>query len=203
MRVNTTSNKIVTWEGHLIQRAIAGESVAFEILADMHRPALYSLAMRMLRHADDANDAVQETLIKAFRAIHDFQPDRPLRPWLCRICANCCVDAVRHRRKDVGSLDQHDYALSDETQDLERETEESFDLAHVASAINRLPRKYRDIIVMRHFNHMDVNEIALALNRPEGTVKSWLFRARALLRKDLQNAKVLIGSQQSAEPVAA
>ena len=68
--------------------------------------------MRMLRNADDVNDVVQETLVKAFRAIKDFDPARPMRPWLCRICTNCCVDAVRDRRRDGDSLDAHEYALT-------------------------------------------------------------------------------------------
>jgi len=58
----------------------------------------------------------------------------------------------------------------------------------VIEAIERLPDKYKRIIFMRHFKHMDVNEIATALDKPEGTIKSWLFRARALLKKDLHLA---------------
>jgi len=180
--------KVLNWEQHLIQRAIAGEVDANELLIEMHRPTLYHLAMRMLRNGDDANDAVQETLVKAFRAIRDFNPDRPLRPWLCRICSNCCVDAVRNRRRDGGSLDAHEYALCDESQDLEEQASGNFRSHAVHEAVHKLPKKYRDIILMRHFRHMDVNEIAAALDKPEGTIKSWLFRARALLKKDLQLA---------------
>ena len=186
--MNKTQDRFIGWEPHLVERARAGEAIAFELLADMHRPTLFSLAMRMLRNADDANDVVQETMLKAFRAIHDFQADRPLRPWLCRICTNCCVDAVRHRRKDAVSLDQHEYALSDDSQDLEAHANGNYQSNVVREAVNKLPRKYREIIQMRHFKHMDVNEIAEALQKPEGTIKSWLFRARALLRKDLQVA---------------
>jgi RNA polymerase sigma-70 factor (ECF subfamily) len=182
------ANKVVTWESHLIERAVAGEAVAYEILADMHRPALFHLALRTLRNPDDANDAVQEALMKGFRAIGEFQSDRPIRPWLCRICANCCVDAVRNRKKVGSSLDQHEYALADDSQDLEEQASGNYRQHAVREAVERLPKKYRDIILMRHFNHMDVNEIAVALNKPEGTIKSWLFRARAMLRRDLQVA---------------
>lgn len=180
-------NRIVSWEAHLIQRATLGESIAFELLADLHRPALKSLAMRMLRNADDANDAVQETLVKAFRAIKDFDPERPLRPWLCRICSNCCVDAVRNRKRDGDSLDAHEYSLA--TGDaIGEKAEDSIERSEVIAAVGRLPENYRKIIFMRHFKHMDVNEIADALGKPEGTIKSWLFRARAMLKKDLQVA---------------
>ncbi len=140
--------------------------------------------MRMLRNADDANDVVQETLLKALRAIKDFDPDRPLRPWLCRICSNCCVDAVRNRRREGDSLDAHEYSLAS-GEAIDEEAEESMERSEVIAAVGRLPENYRRIIFMRHFKHMDVNEIALELNKPEGTIKSWLFRARAMLKKDL------------------
>ena len=77
-------NRVLSWEAHLIQRASAGETVAFELLSDLYRNTLHSLAMRMLRNGDDANDAVQDALVKAFRHIKEFDPERPIKPWLCR-----------------------------------------------------------------------------------------------------------------------
>ena len=186
MLMETQENRYVTWETHLVERAKAGEAVAFEIVADTYRPILLSLAYRMVRNSDDAKDVVQETLVKAFKAIKDFQPDRPLKPWLCRICTNCCIDAVRQKRKDGESLDAHEYALADPSQDLEEKAISAMRQRLVIEAVGRLPEKYRRIVFMRHFRHMDVNEIADALRKPEGTIKSWLFRARALLKKDLQ-----------------
>ena len=181
------SQRILSWESHLVQRATAGEAVAFELLADLYRPTLNHVALRLLRNADDAHDAVQETLVKALRALKDFDSERPIKPWLCRICVNCCVDVSRNRRHEGGSLDQHDYNLQD-PQALEATANGSFQQSAVVDAIERLPEKYRRIIFMRHFRHMDVVEIANALNKPEGTVKSWLFRARTLLKKDLSVA---------------
>jgi RNA polymerase sigma-70 factor, ECF subfamily len=179
------TRRVLSWESHLIQRAAEGESVAFELLMDLYRPMLQSLAMRMLRNSDDANDAVQETLVKAFRAIKEFDPERPIKPWLCRICSNCCVDAVRSRKREGDPLEQHEYMLEDRSEALDDRASGSIVQGQVMEAIGRLPDKYRRIIFMRHFKHMDVNEIALELNKPEGTIKSWLFRARALLKKDL------------------
>jgi RNA polymerase sigma-70 factor (ECF subfamily) len=171
-----------------VRRAALGERIAFELLADLYRPTLYSLALRMLRNSDDANDAVQECLLKAFRAIKDFDSSRPIRPWLCRICTNCCVDAVRSRKKDGDPLGQHEHMLQDGEPSLEDRASGSMRQKAVIEAIHRLPEKYRRIIFMRHFKHMDVTEIAVELNKPEGTIKSWLYRARALLRKDLRVA---------------
>jgi RNA polymerase sigma-70 factor (ECF subfamily) len=182
------NGRVLTWESHLIVRAADGDEVAFELLSDLYRPILTSLAMRMLRNTDDAYDAVQETLVKAYRAIKDFDPERPLKPWLCRICANCCVDAVRSRRREGDSLDQHEYMLADGGSVVDDTAEGSIQQGQVMEAIGRLPDKYQRIILMRHFRHMDVNEIAHELDKPEGTIKSWLFRARAMLKKDLQPA---------------
>ena len=176
-----------SWETHLTERAAAGDEAAFELLSDMYRPMLWSLALRILRNPEDANDAVQDTFVKALKAIGDFDTDRPLKPWLCRICSNCCMDAMRHRKKDGTSLDQNESVLP-YTDVAEEQATGSIRQGQLFEAISRLPDKYRRIILMRHFRHMEVNEIAEELDKPEGTIKSWLFRARALLKKDLRPA---------------
>jgi RNA polymerase sigma-70 factor (ECF subfamily) len=176
-----------SWESHLAERAAAGDENAFEMLSDVYRPMLWSLAMKILRNPEDANDAVQDTFVKALRALGEFDTTRPLKPWLCRICANCCMDALRHRRKDGASLDQFEHTLSD-SDPVEDQATGSIRQTQLFEAISRLPEKYRQIILMRHFRHMEVNEIAVELDKPEGTIKSWLFRARALLKRDLRPA---------------
>lgn len=179
---------LTTWgsEASLVRKASRGDLRAFDELALRYRPTLYAMAYRMLRNGDDATDAVQEALIKAFRAIEDFDPQRPIKPWLSRICGNCCVDIVRQRRHRGESLDQHEFMLCDPTQEIEAQASDSMRHDAIVEAIDRLPAKYQRILWMRHYKHMDVAEIAEELGTPEGTVKSWLFRARAMLKKDLQ-----------------
>jgi RNA polymerase sigma-70 factor (ECF subfamily) len=95
---------------------------------------------------------------------------------------------VRSRKHESDPLDQHEYMLCDGSSDLSGHAEESMANEMVVEAIERLPVKYRQIIFLRHFRHMDVNEIADQMKAPEGTIKSWLFRARGLLKRDLQMA---------------
>ncbi len=182
------TNRVLTWEQHLTLRATEGDTVAFELLMDLHRPSLNSLAMRQLRNTDDAHDVVQETFVKAFRAIKDFDPNRPLRPWLCRICSNCCIDSIRSRRREGEPLEMFEHLLTDHRLDVDGAATEAVQHEQVTDAIEKLPEHYRQIIKMRHFSHMEVNEIADRLDKPEGTVKSWLFRARAMLKKELTPA---------------
>lgn len=186
-----TKNPCPTWEAQLIERASAGDKVAFESIVDLYRPALYNIAKRMLRNSEDANDAVQETFIKALRSLPDFDSKRPIKPWLSRICSNCCVDILRERKRNADSLTPYEFKLESREMGLAEHAENALTRDHVMTALKRLPRKYRDILLMRHYNDMDVMEIATALNAPEGTVKSWLFRARALLKQSLATANAI------------
>lgn len=189
-RTTIITRRLPAWDEHVVHRAQKGERVAQEILVDMYRPAVLSQAMRMLRDVEDANDATQETFLKAFRALASFDSSRPLLPWLLRICSNCCVDMLRGRRVCLENIENHEHNLSDARADVEDGVESSMGVDSVRDAIQRLPERYRQILMMRHYRHMDVCEIAKALGKPEGTIKSWLFRARALLRKDLRLAHI-------------
>lgn len=193
-RKNTTLKRIPEWEEHLIERAQAGERVAFELLVEMHRPAILAHASRILRDSDDAQDAVQDTFVKACRAIGNFKSGRPMLPWLMRICSNCCVDTIRARRKRSENIETYEHAIFDDRVDVASDLETSIASDALRDSISRLPKKYRDIILMRHYRHMDVNEIAEILGKPEGTIKSWLFRARAMLKKDLDGGFVAMSA---------
>lgn len=181
-------NRLPGWEEHLVTRAKAGDKSAFEMLVGMHRGAVLSQALRMLRDSEDAQDATQDTFLKACRAIRGFQSGRPMLPWLLRICSNCCVDIIRGRKAILDSIDTHENVLCDPSPRVDDELETTLGSETLRGAITRLPSRYRDIVVMRHYRHMDVNEIAESLGKPEGTIKSWLFRARAMLKKDLTTA---------------
>ena len=174
------------WEQHLSARAAAGDSVAFDLIIDTYRPFLTRQAMRMLHNVDDAYDAVQDTIMKAYRALPDFSADRPIRPWLARICNNACIDITRQRRHRTECIDDFEFGLLDENSACDELGDARIRRRQLMVAVAQLPSRYRDIILMRHFRQMEVLEIAAAINEPEGTVKSLLFRARAKLRQELE-----------------
>src|SRR5450631_3144330 len=103
----------------LVAKAISGNEAACEEIFDAYRPTLMSLAQRLLRNREDAADAVQETLLKALRALPEFDPERPLEPWLCRICTNCCVDLARNRSRRPTALENHEATLADQGTSVE------------------------------------------------------------------------------------
>ena len=178
--------RVETWESHLVARAQRGEELAFEMLMDLHGQAVKGHAMRLLRNQEDAEDATQETFVKAYRALSGFDAERAILPWLMRICSNCCIDIVRQRKRVGEPLEHFEHVLADNGDTVEESVEARQSARSIQEAINRLPARYREIIRMRHEQQMAVGDIALATGAPEGTVKSWLFRARAHLAKDLQ-----------------
>lgn len=179
-------NRIPSWESHLVARAKSGEYVAFEVLIEHHRPSMLAHAKRFLRNADDACDVVQDATLKAYKAIATFQTGKPVLPWLLRIVSNCCVDLMRSRKVRLEAIDTFEYSLCDTADSAEETLQDEVDAVAVRQAIGKLPKVYQQIIQMRHFGDMEVSEIARELHKPEGTIKSWLFRARALLRKELE-----------------
>ncbi len=175
-------------ERELVQWAQAGSRSAMQDLLEAHRPTMTRLARRMLRDGEDVLDAVQEAMLKASRAIHSFDPNRPFAPWLMRITSNCCVDIIRSSASRPDSLDAYEIAVADPSADVMNSADASLLAQALEEAIQDLPERYRSIVMMRHYRHMEVLEIAEALGKPEGTIKSWLFRARALLKRSLQPA---------------
>jgi RNA polymerase sigma-70 factor (ECF subfamily) len=182
-----TAQRHETWEGHLVRRAQMGDAMAFEHLVDLFRPTLRNHAMNLLRRADDAEDAVQETFVKAYRAIAGFDSSRNLLPWLMRICSNCCIDIVRDRKRNTTQpIEALEHWIEDPEANVGESVEARSSARAIAEAVARLPRKYREVVEMRHVQHRSVLEISEVTGAPEGTVKSWLHRARALLARDLQ-----------------
>ncbi len=197
-RIETRKERQVKSRGEdsvLIRDAIAGDQRAFTQLQKKYHPAIANLIRRMLRNSDDVEDLVQETFVKAFKAIESFNHDYAFSTWLYKIASNHCIDFLRKRRLKTFSIDQPietrdgemRYELADEswTPDGDIQNREKLRILH--KAIEELPEKYKRVIKLRHEEELDYQEIADKLGLPLGTVKAHLFRARALLFKKLKN----------------
>ena len=160
-----------------------GSRDAFEVVVNAYMRRAYFAALALVGNREDALDISQEAFVKAYRAIRRFDPQRPFYPWFYRIVRNLCFDWLRKRANRPRS------GLIAEIPDSRANPEA---LAHrdeiregVWRAVHRLGEKDREIIVLRHFQHMSYREIAEALGIPQGTVMSRLFTARSRLRGEL------------------
>lgn len=178
------NTELIHSERDLVEKAAKGCRRSFDELVDRHYQGVYAHAYRIMRNHDDAADATQTAFVKAHRSLKEFDVTRPLRPWLYRICGNVCIDMARSRHRSDEDLEKHAYMLeSPETP--ERNLEKSDLEKKIRKAISNLPERYRRIVLLRHYQQLDVEEIADMVGAPEGTIKSWLFRARALLKREL------------------
>jgi RNA polymerase sigma-70 factor (ECF subfamily) len=180
-------------EGLLIARVQQGDTAAFGELVGRYQSRLYTLAYRMLGQREEAEDTVQEAFVQAFRALHRFRPGERFAPWIYRIATNLCIDALRKRRYRQLSLDSPVLEDADRYRYVAgggNSPEEELLAADLRRwlerAVGALPPNYRAVVVLRHVQGLSYQEIAAVLGVPLGTVKTRLFRAREILRRQLE-----------------
>lgn len=146
---------------------------------------MFNIALRITGDADAADDCAQEAFVRAFRALHQYEPALPFGPWLYRIVTNTSLNHVqrwRGRQVDPGEVPEmaEPSESGPENSALRRE-----EVAEVLSAMAELPPAYRAALTLRHVQQLSYQEVAEALDLPLGTVKTHLHRARSALRARL------------------
>jgi RNA polymerase sigma-70 factor (ECF subfamily) len=173
----------------LVRRAQRGDRWAFEALVDRHQHRLFTLAARTLGSREDAADAVQEALVRAWLALPRFRRDARFSTWLYRICLNAAHDIRAKRRPEPAEeppdpVDPRDrFAASELTGELQR-------------ALDALDESYRVAVVLYDVLGCSYAEIAELTGVPEGTVKSRIFRGRTELAERLGTERAQAESNQ-------
>lgn len=154
------------------------------------RDKLYRLALRITGNAHDAEDALQEVMIKLWRQGETLSAIQNLEAWSLRVCRNHCIDRLRNRGQDTQGFPEHYEAVSpDDTPD--RKTEQRDLLRRIRQCIDKLPEKYRLVFHLREIEGLSYQEIEEALEMPMQQVKVNLFRARQLMREHIQTLQKL------------
>ena len=188
------------------------DQATFADQAMEYMPQLYSTALRMTRNASDAEDLVQETYLKAYRAFDRFEDGTNLRAWLFRILTNTFINTYRSkkRRPDESELDElEDFYLYRRMGGLEAaraqrsaedELMDHFTDAEVQAAIESIPETYRTAVVLADVQGFSYKEIAEMEQVPIGTVMSRLHRGRKALQKQLYDYAMARGLADAPEP---
>jgi RNA polymerase sigma-70 factor (ECF subfamily) len=169
----------------------------FSELINPHLSSLYSTALRMTRNQNDAEDLVQDTLFKAFRALEQYQRNTNFRAWIFRILVNTFITAYRKAIKQPQKVSYDDmeefflYKRLDETVALQETSKEEFIENifddDVKDALENLPYQFRLVVLLCDVEGFSYNEIANIIEAPLGTVMSRLYRGRKLLQRYLWN----------------
>ena len=168
----------------LVSRVCAGDTAAFALLAERYQRPVYTLAYRMLGNRADAEDAAQETFVRAYTRLASYQPGARFGAWLLAITAHWCIDHLRRRRRTVsleavlGTLPLPADSQSPEEQALRSEGRDE-----VQRWLARLPESYRLVLVLRYWHELSYSEISEVLGEPVSTVRMRLFRARQAFGK--------------------
>ena len=178
----------------LIKDALAGKQSAYEALLKRYKNGIYSMIYQMIRNREETEDLVQETFIKAFNSLENYNKNYAFSTWLYKIAFNHCIDAIRKKKLKTLPLDKPIklrngevfHQVSDESQTPEADFLFTEKRKQIQKAIDNLPEKYRITIILRHKEERSYEEISQILNIPIGTVKARIFRAREILKKKLQ-----------------
>lgn len=179
----------------LIKRAIAGDQKAFRRLRLKYHDSIFKLISRMIRNSEEVEDLTQEAFIKAFTSLASFDEEYAFSTWLYKIATNNSIDHIRKKKLQTFSInkpiesEESDYSfeLADNEPEPDQELIATQRKKMLDDAMNSLPPKYRQVILMRHVEEKEYQEIAKTLKLPLGTVKAHIFRARELLYKQLRN----------------
>jgi RNA polymerase sigma-70 factor (ECF subfamily) len=177
----------------LAGRVASGDHAAFETMMRRYNRRLYRLARATLRDEAEAEDALQEAYVQAYRSIAQFRGESSLSTWLSRLVLNECFARLRRsaRRQNiipmVGAHREIDF--ENMTSDSQERPEQAAGRAEIRRMLERtvdaLPEAFRTVFVLRSVEEMSVEETALCLGVPEATVRSRHFRAKSLLRESL------------------
>ena len=184
-------------ERELVRRASQGDESAFELLMRTHESRMYAVALRMCANREDAQDCLQEAMLRIYRAMSNFKFQSSFATWAYRITMNTCLDELRRRKlRTATSLDvllDTGWSPTDDGETPEQYSIASEQRRMLERAIADLPEDMRAAIVLRDVQGFSYDEIARMLEANVGTIKSRISRGREKLREVLVRQPELFG----------
>ncbi|NOZ55329.1 MAG: sigma-70 family RNA polymerase sigma factor [Calditrichaeota bacterium] len=177
----------------LIERFQKGDREAFEKIVERYKDQLLNFAYRFLGSRQEAEDVVQDTFLRVYRNRKAYRRVARFSTWIYTIAGNLAKTELRKRKRrklfsisDLG-FEEKDYEISDLSHNPEDDVEGTLKEEIIQSEIEKLPPKFREVIILRDVQGLSYEEIALILKIPIGTVKSRVNRARLRLQKRLKH----------------
>lgn len=168
-----------TW----IELALRGDDKAFGQLVDAYQRPVFNLCYRMLGDAAEAEDAAQETFLRAYTRLTSYDSQRKFSSWILAIASHHCIDCMRRRRFTLVSLDDMPpwSWLPDPNPQPEEIAEDKQEAESVQALMNELPAEYRAAVILRYWQQLSYQEIAGIQGTTVSAIKSRLFRARQMM----------------------
>ncbi|WP_162574427.1 RNA polymerase sigma factor [Variovorax sp. PBL-H6] len=194
-RIQDAHDPAAPTDTELAERAAQGDALAFQLIMRRHNRLLFRTARSILKNDDDAQDALQDAYLRAWRALGSFRAESRLSTWLVRIVANEALGRLRRRGSaqvipfdtavEAGDTPEGTWMQADPNEQPERSAMRGETRQLIEAGIDALPEVFRTVFVLRAVEDLSIEEVAAALGIPEATVRSRFFRARGLLREAL------------------
>ncbi len=170
-----------------IERAAGGDAASFGTLVERYQEVAFRAAYLIVRDAAAAEDVAQDAFVRAYRRLHTFRPGEPFRPWLLRIVTNLALNEVRARSRRTGLLGRIGLFAERSVDAPDVAVAARDDASALLRAIGELPKDDRIVLHLRYYLELPEREIAAAIGKPAGTVKSRLYRASGRLRDVIES----------------
>ena len=179
----------------LIEAYLDGSVGSFDVLVRKYLKLVYSIVLRYVHDADEAQDVTQEVFVNVMRHVKKFDRTRAFKPWICQIARNRALDWLKAKRPALLSeFESEDGSVLEQLPDPEPLADELvgvlMDADRVTRAMGQLPQNYREVLSLRYWKQMTFKEIGEELGEVMDTVKTWHRRALGILRKDLAKSEV-------------
>lgn len=172
----------------IINRVLAGNVDSFEILVERYKRIIYNTAYRMMGNKEEAEDVSQEAFLRIYNSLAKYNPEYKFTTWALKITTNLCLDSLRKRKGENVPLDDS-FELRDDHDTPEEEYIRKENQRLVQNAINKLPGKYKEFLILFHQRNLSYQEIMDVTGESLTIVKNRLYRARQMLKEELIKAE--------------
>ncbi|HEY7330568.1 MAG TPA: RNA polymerase sigma factor [Gemmataceae bacterium] len=176
----------------LVRRCLRGDAEAIRQLVNRFQAEVYGLCVRLLNHRHDAEDVTQEVFLRIFRGLRGWDSRRPLKPWIMSIAVNRCRTWLSQRGRRPELVDYLQDTLAGPPADDSGELVEE-----IQKAVAELRLEYRTAFVLFHEQGHPYEDIARVMERPVGTIKTWLHRARVEILEHLRRRGMVPGDAEN------
>ena len=183
----------------LIKKTLSGDRRAFEELMRKYEKKIFSFVVRMVRNEDTAVDLTQDFFFKIFTVLEKYNFEYKFSTWAYRICYNLVIDHIRKNQAQVDSLDDETVSTRDMLDSENVSREDGFKALvraetrdYVWRVVDQIPLKFRELILLRYIQDLKYEEIAEITSLPVGTVKNRIFKAKEILKQEMEKDGMLV-----------
>ena len=183
----------------LIKKTLRGDRKAFEELMRKYEKKIFSFVVRMVRNEETAVDLTQDFFFKIFTVLDKYNYEYKFSTWAYRICYNLVIDHIRKNQAQVDSLDDEGVTSRDLLDSGNVSREDGFKVLaraetrdYIWNVVDQIPLKFRELILLRYIQDLKYEEIAEITALPVGTVKNRIFKAKEILKKEMEKDGMLV-----------